>query len=194
MKHIMLDLETLGTGYNAAIVAIGACEFDLPGPGAHNDENPISHFYCKVDLPSSVAAGMEMDAPTVLWWMKQSEAARESTFEGLRTPLGDALMRFNSWVYNIAPVAGRTEPDRADVWVWGNGATFDNVVIRSAFKAVRLTPCWSFRNDKCYRTVRDLLPKNRQPEFVKYGTAHNALDDAIAQALHLQKVWKELGL
>jgi hypothetical protein len=26
------------------------------------------------------------------------------------------------------------------------------------------------------------------------GTAHNALDDAITQALHLQKVYKALGL
>ena len=29
MKHIMLDLEAMGTGPNAAIVAIGAVEFEL---------------------------------------------------------------------------------------------------------------------------------------------------------------------
>lgn len=194
MKHIMLDLETLGTGPTAAIVAIGACAFDLPGPGVHNDDNPEAHFYTRVDLQSSVDAGLEMDPSTLLWWMKQSDKARKSTFEGRRTPLGDAILNFNNWVYHCAPVAGRTEPDRADVWVWGNGATFDNVVIRSAFKAVRLNPCWSFHNDRCYRTVVNMLPDHRQPAFEKYGIAHNALDDAIAQALHLQKVWKEMGL
>ena len=81
-----------------------------------------------------------------------------------------------------------------DTAVWGNGATFDNVIIRSAFKAVGLPVPWSFRNDKCYRTVANLLPKERQPALERSGTAHNALDDAITQAVHLQKVYKEIGL
>lgn len=177
MKHIMLDLETMGNGNNAAIAAIGACSFVLhPNEGS---DGIVSKFYTKVDLQTSVDAGMNLDVSTILWWLKQSDEARKSTFGGETLPLRDACFRFGNWIAD------------KDAAVWGNGATFDNVIIRSAFKAVKLPVPWSFRGDKCYRTVINLLP---QPVFERAGTAHNALDDAITQARHLQKVWKELGL
>ena len=50
MNDVMLDLETMGTGPDAAIVAIGAIAFDVHtrtiGPS----------FYIPVELRSSVAA------------------------------------------------------------------------------------------------------------------------------------------
>jgi len=187
MKHIMLDLETMGNGSNAAIVAVGACEFDLPGRVREHWETKPGEFYQKVDLESSVKAGMQIDTSTLLWWLKQSDAARRSTFEGDTMPLGDTLHRFAKFVQVV-------DCNTNDTAVWGNDATFDNVIIRSAFKAVGLPVPWSFKNDKCYRTIANLLPKGRQPVFERSGTAHNALDDAITQALHLQKVYKELGL
>lgn len=175
MTHIMLDLETLGTGPRAAIVAIGACEFDPHGTGIGIT------FYRRVSLASAMAHG-DVDPDTLLWWMKQSDDARASTFGGESSRLDAALTEFNGF----AP--------RYTEGLWGNGATFDNVVIRSGFKAVGLDPAWSFRADKCYRTVINLLPEDKRPPFVRAGTAHNALDDAITQALYLQRVYKALGL
>ena len=67
MLDIMLDLETMGTGTQAAIVAIGAVEFDLE-KGILGEE-----FYRTVDLSSSISCGGIIDADTVLWWMQQSE-------------------------------------------------------------------------------------------------------------------------
>lgn len=184
MKHVMLDLETLGTGPRAAIVAIGAVEFDPRG-----GEVPSANaFYSRVALASAMQYG-EVDASTLLWWMQQSDQARKDTFLGEAGGLEQVLPAFNRWIDHIDN-GGLAK----NVCVWGNGATFDNVVIRSAMAAVGLTPSWSFRNDKCYRTVINLLPKDKQPEFVRSGTAHNALDDAITQALYLQKVYKALGL
>ena len=189
MKHIMLDLETMGNGNNAAIVAIGATEFLLPGRVREHWEAKSCEFYQKVDLESSVAAGMQMDVSTVLWWLKQSSDAQFATFEGGGIiPLGDACQHFAKFV---DVVSGH---DEKNIAIWGNGATFDNVIIRSAFKAVGLPVPWSFRNDKCYRTVINLLPESRRPIFERSGTAHNALDDAITQALYLQKCYKILGL
>lgn len=182
MIHIMLDLETLGNGNNAAIVAIGACEFD-----PHGDGYAGTTFYKKVSPDSSVKAGMQMDASTVLWWLKQSSDAQFATFEGDGiVDLHTALSYFCGFV--------EQRGGSKDVAVWGNGATFDCVVIRNAFKAVNLPVPWSFRGDKCYRTVVNLLPETRRPVLVRNGTAHNALDDAITQAIHLQKCYKELGL
>ena len=172
MKNIMLDLETLGNGNNAAIIAIGACAFELPDDGKAMDT-----FYERVDPESSVAGGMKMDVSTVLWWMQQSDAARKSTFEGKTISLHDALQQFSAWVGGDCPV-------------WGNGATFDNVIIRSAFAAVGLSVPWKFWNDRCYRTMKSLVSFKAEP----MGIAHNALDDALGQAIHLQKIYAALGL
>lgn len=182
LKNVMLDLETLGTGNRAAVVAIGACVFDPHVEGLiHADQQ----FYCAITPESAIAAGLEVDGSTVSWWMQQSAEARAKTF-----PTEGALDIYSA----MSRFLGFMEPLGRDAAVWGNGATFDNIVIRSAFKAVKLPVPWSFRMDKCYRTVANLLPKAEQPAFTRHGTAHSALDDAITQALHLQKVFKALGL
>lgn len=189
MKHIMLDLETMGTGNNAAIVAIGACEFD---PHDAYKTGVDSSFYKAVTLESSVKAGLVMDASTVLWWLQQSDGARRSTFPervSVENPNGAVDIDIACSYF-----CGFVERRGKDVAIWGNGATFDNVIIRSAFRVVGLPVPWSFRNDKCYRTVINLLPKERQPALERNGTAHNALDDAITQAVHLQKCYKILGI
>lgn len=53
MKHVMLDLETMGSGPRAAIVAIGACCFE-PETGRIGET-----FYQAIDLESSVDLGYQ---------------------------------------------------------------------------------------------------------------------------------------
>lgn len=169
MKHIMLDLETMGTGNSAAIIAIGAVAFDKDGVG--------NGFYSQVSLKSSVAAGMEIDADTVLWWLQQSDAARSAfTDNANATSLAQSLMDFSEFY---------TRSCGLGLGVWGNGATFDNIAIGNAYRLTGIKRPWSFRQDRCYRTVRDLYPKLDLPMG---GTAHNALDDARYQAEYLIKL------
>lgn len=58
MLDVMLDLETMGNGPRAAIVAIGAVEFD-PKTRTVGDR-----FYQTVDLATAVKMGGEIDAST----------------------------------------------------------------------------------------------------------------------------------
>jgi len=107
MLDVMLDLETMGTGPNAAIVAIGAVEFDLQ-TGTVGER-----FYRVADLESSVECGGVIDASTVMWWLKQSDEARAA----LGAPsenIAVVLRQFSEWMKDRA--------DRDDVRVWGNGA------------------------------------------------------------------------
>jgi exodeoxyribonuclease VIII len=172
MDNVSLDLETMGTGPSAAIVAIGAVAFDLEAR-----ETGSIQFYSAVTLNSSMEAGLELDADTVMWWMQQSVEARSALYAGERIGLPLALEEFSRWLIDIA---GK------DAKVWGNGATFDNVVISSAYKACGLDRPWSFRNDRCYRTVRALHPEIA--DAPNFGTKHNALDDARYQAAQLIKM------
>lgn len=168
MKDVMLDLETMGNGNNAAIIAIGAVEFDL--------ENALigRKFYAQVNLESAVKEGGIIDASTVLWWMKQSDAARKE-FENAGIPVIHALAAFSQWF-----------PEGANVW--GNGATFDNVILRNTYTRLDWTTPWSFRQDRCFRTVRALHPLAVIPNV---GTAHNAVNDAEYQARYLIKILTE---
>jgi len=159
--NLMVDLETLGNGSNAVILSLGVARFDKYGIK--------DSVYLRIDEQSCVNAGLRMDVSTVLWWMKQSDAAR-AAFDQPGIQLADALEKFSEWV-----------PEGA--CVWGNGATFDNVILSNAYRAVGMRQPWDFWNDRCYRTVKNLYPEVEAPEFT--GAKHNALDDAVHQAKHL---------
>lgn len=172
MKHVMADLETLGTGSNAVIISIGAVEFDP------ETQTLGRTFYEVVDPQSCVDVGMEMDCSTVMWWMKQSDEARKA-FERNGTTISSVLFNFGDWYPK-------------DACLWGNGATFDNVIVKNAYSACRLkspVPYWA---DRCYRTMKNIYKDVAADSTT--GTAHNALDDAVYQAIHLMKICREKNL
>lgn len=170
-NNVMVDLETLGTSPASVIVSIGAVKFNLHG---------ISEtFYERIDLKSSVAAGMGMDPSTVLWWMKQSDEARAELGKP-GEPLKDVLCRFAAFCHY------------EDVVIWGNGAAFDNSLLAQAYKMAGLPQPWAFWNDRCYRTVKSMFPN--VPLVKRSGVHHHALDDAKTQALHLVEICAKGGL
>lgn len=168
LLSIMLDLETMSTRSDAAIISIGAVKFV-----AGDESASVSDFYCAVSLKSSQNAGLHIDAETVLWWMKQSEEARKALTHG--NELNFVLNQFSLFAKGVE-------------WLWGNGATFDNVVLRNAYRATRVNFPITYKGDMCYRTLKSLHPN---VPFTPMGTKHNALDDAKAQMEHLQRIFKE---
>jgi exodeoxyribonuclease VIII len=163
MRHIMLDLETMGTAPGSAVVQIGAVEFSIYKVG-----DPLS---ITISLESCVAAGMRIDPSTVMWWMKQSEAARDSLSENC-VSLRDGLQAFSDWLGN------------SKACVWGDGAAFDNVLLASAYRACRIPLPWHYSGDRCFRTMKEVFPVERVVSEVK----HNAAADAVAQASQMQAI------
>lgn len=165
-KHIMLDLETLGSTPGSVILSIGACEFA--------DGKIASEFYRRIDPESCIRAGLHVDIDTVLWWMKQSDDARLEL-----TKVGDeieyVLDAFRIWVF-----------DEKVCCMWGNGAAFDNVLLAEAYRKCGIELPWKYSNDRCYRTIKSLHP---EIEIERTGTHHNALEDAKSQALHLMRIF-----
>ncbi len=171
--HVMIDIETLGNGNKAVIWAIGATRFSL-----EQGQPEIQNFYVTIDPQSCVDAGLVMDVSTVLWWMseKQAEARKQLIDSGPGLDLATALDAFARWIPKKENLRG----------VWGNGATFDNVIVRNAYTAVNLPCPWSYKVDSCFRTIKNL--NAHVPWDEGSGTAHNALDDAINQTRHLKKM------
>lgn len=171
-SEVMLDLETMSTGSNAAIISIGAVAFNIE----RNKLGP--EFYLNVDLASSVKYGGAIDPSTVMWWMQQSEEARKALLkDGVDISL--ALNQFSTWLDHM------TDGPKI-VNMWGNGAGFDNVVLASAYTRLEKKVPWNFRNDRCYRTIKNLYPNIKAPNT---GVEHNALDDAKYQATHLINIF-----
>lgn len=166
---IMLDLETMGTNNNAAIVAIGAVAFEYD-PNKSVKEMTRDTFYTTVSLTSAVKNHGVMDAGTVIWWLQQSEAARNELTKPGPMDLTMALFAFNNWMatFNID-----------EMKVWGNGSDFDNVVLRNAYINNGVPVPWRYNQNRCYRTFKAEFGDGVIVPNV--GTAHNALDDAIYQ-------------
>jgi exodeoxyribonuclease VIII len=178
--EVMLDLETMSTESNAAIVSIGAVKFNPHGDiGVLGDpDNPdYAHFHQAVELHSLTDAGFHISGQTIRWWMEQSDAARQSLFIE-PVSLDVALSRFYLWFGDES------------LPTWGNGAGFDNVVLRNAYQKLGGTSPFKFRHDRCYRTIKSMFP---DLPFLPPTIAHNAMCDAEAQAMHLQKMFNRIN-
>lgn len=68
-----------------------------------------------------------------------------------------------------------------DLETMGDGPDAAIVAIGACTRNGTSAP-WAWRNDRCYRTIKAL---NRGVPMERLGAHHNALDDAISQALHL---------
>ena len=179
LNHCMLDLETMGTRPDAAIVAIGAIMFD-PDTLTMGDE-----FYTPIELNASIADGGTVDGGTVKWWMSQSYEARKEIFdvkEGTYYP-SDALIMFSNYIERHV-IDGR-------LYVWGNGSDFDNVILASTYDRIGMPKPWNFRDNRCYRTLKNTFPEV-EPMDNPNNVAHNAAHDAFRQAAHALAIFKHI--
>lgn len=172
MTHVMIDLETLSTANNALILSIGAVKFALGG----TEMGPA--FYVRVNMASAQQFGLHISADTVQWWLApERDDARRDLLIAAPVDLPDALNGFTQWL-----------GDEEIEGMWGNGAAFDNVILRSAYNATGIEPPWSYSKDRCYRTMKALVP---EIPLERVGVYHNAVDDARTQAAHLQKIMRK---
>ena len=181
--HVMVDLETMGKKHNAPIVAIGAVVFD-PATGSIGES-----FYKVVCLESSVNWGAVIDPSTVIWWLKQSSEARSAIVNDDAIPLQDALLQFREFVSDN--VAGGSKKAQ----VWGNGASFDNSILRSSYDCIAEDYPWEYWNDRDVRTMVELgqaISFDPKTTIPFEGSRHNALADAIHQARYVSAIWQRI--
>ena len=173
-KRVMLDLETYSTASNACILSIGACFFDEEKIGAT--------FYQPLQYHNQVTSfGRHVKLETVQWWSEQSEEARQVFNDPKAVELPHGLQLFSDWIAGVP------------VEMWGNGADFDCVILGNAFEATTIQRPWMYSNNRCFRTLKNLV--KLRPGFglpARVGTHHNALDDAIYQAQCAQVYLREL--
>ncbi|MDV1319374.1 3'-5' exonuclease [Citrobacter freundii] len=181
--HLMVDMETMGNSPDAPIVSIGAVFFD-PSTG-----NTGAEFYQVVSLESSMSFGMKPDASTIQWWLKQSSEARSAILVDEAMGLLETLELLAGFIAENAANGSHT------VQLWGNGCSFDNVILRRAYALTDTPFTVPFWNDRDVRTMVELgksVGINPRFDIPFEGEMHNALSDARHQVKYVSAIWQRL--
>ena len=173
MKHLMVDLETLGTTADAVICSIGAVKFDLETMTVASDG-----FYASIDVSSNLELGRRINEDTLLWWFKQPANAQAVMFED-KISLVPALEEFSDWIGDDG------------MYVWAKGSSFDVAMLEHAYKQAKIEVPWKFWNTRCVRTYED-LPGAKMHRAQQTGVKHNALADAVTQAETIVNIHRAL--
>ena len=175
--HLMIDLETMGKNPDAPIISIGAIFFD-PQTGDMGPE-----FSKTIDLET---AGGVIDRDTIKWWLKQSREAQSAIMID-EIPLDDALLQLREFIDENS--------GEFFVQVWGNGANFDNTILRRSYERQGIPCPWRYYNDRDVRTIVELgkaIDFDARTAIPFEGERHNALDDARYQAKYVSAIWQKL--
>ncbi|MCI3266728.1 3'-5' exoribonuclease [Escherichia coli] len=176
-NHLSVDLETMGKNPDAPIISIGAIFFD-PQTGDMGPE-----FSKTIDLDT---AGGVIDRDVIKWWLKQSREAQSAILTD-EIPLDDALLQLREFIDENS--------DEFFVQVWGNGANFDNTILRRSYERQEIPCPWRYHNDRDVRTIVELgkaIDFDARTAIPFEGERHNALDDARYQAKYVSAIWQKL--
>lgn len=186
---------------DTAMVIYPPDEFDRPSPILDNSsifyaacDNPLVGIYSKdhhtqqeLDM---IGGGyrrynLRRNADTVQWWYDQEKEHPSQFASAFKNPrdLKDVLLALSFFILELSDNV--RDGQALDVLAWSHGAGFDLPMLKPAYDVCGLTYPLYYRAGRDTRTVFDdagiidhsaLLKKHR------YGTLHNALDDAITQA------------
>ncbi|EPO2704057.1 3'-5' exoribonuclease domain-containing protein [Escherichia coli] len=175
--HLMIDLETMGKNPDAPINALAGKFFD-PATGEMGPE-----FSKTIDLET---AGGVIERDTIKWWLKQSREAQSAILTD-EIPLDDALLQLREFIDENS--------GEFFVQVWGNGANFDNVILRRSYERQGIPCPWRYTNDRDVRTMVALglvMDFDARSVITFEGERHNALHDARYQAKYVSAIWQKL--
>ncbi|EHE4201132.1 exonuclease [Escherichia coli] len=175
--HLMIDLETMGKNPDAPIASIGAVFFD-PQTGEQGPE-----FSKIIDMGT---CGGTVDISTIEWWLQRSGEARAAILAD-RIPLDDALLQLREFIDENS--------GEFFVQVWGNGANFDNVILRRSYERQEIPCPWRYTNNRDVRTMVALglvMDFDARNVTTFEGERHNALHDARYQAKYVSVIWQKL--
>lgn len=184
-RDVMIDIETIATRNDAAIIQIGACTFDE------------KHQFI-VSVPAAYYDGehpYHVDPRTQKWWSEQGEEAQEALKLNLVPNPGTALQELDKWLKSTGFQKSYKFTGRS---VWANGVQFDCSILRYAYSMERgdnnATP-WHYRQEKDSRTLYALFRKQAKVKDVDTTglVKHRADHDCVRQARGVKLILESLS-
>jgi hypothetical protein len=181
MKHIVVDIETLGRTPGSVILSVGAVASTA---GGAYEKLMRSHFYRAIDVADSLGFGFTTEDETMAWWRTQSGGAFRAALAGGETAEG-AMQQLNAFINKVRG------DQRMKLRVWANGSNFDIPMLEAYMRRFGFTPAWRYNEVRDLRTLGDFLSMDRHViEHPSDHIAHHALDDAVSQMNALQAMLK----
>jgi len=172
MADVMIDIESLDTTPNCVILTIGAVLFDPKGQGV------IDRLELRPTIEDQTELGRTINDDTLRWWSEQSaEAQEEALGDRDRMSFKDCMEVLYHFCWNHKHV-------------WSNGASYDVVVMETAFRQLDMRIPWPFYMIRDTRTLYDITGVKLKDE--KHVTTHKAVEDAEHQAIVVQKGYMKL--
>jgi exodeoxyribonuclease VIII len=184
-RDIMIDIETLATRSDAAIIQIGACTFD--------EKNKLL-VSVNPDFYANVENEYHVDQRTVDWWKEQGEAAVESLKMNVVDNPGCALVELDKWLKSTGFQKSYKFNGRS---VWANGVQFDLSILRHAYSVEQghndKAP-WHYRQEKDTRTLYALfrhrvnIRKVDDKDLVRHRADHDCIRQVRGVKMILDKI------
>lgn len=192
MINIMVDLETLSSRPDAAILSIGAVVF---GDGiATESEKTLwthassdRHFHTCIDAASAQKAGGHICPENVEWLLKHASKRWKSRLSRKGMTVHAALHAFNEWILQRKDNKGG-DPDQ--VLIWSSGGPLNITALWQAMERSGIDPAWGRYQHRCYLTLRALS----STRFIVSTKRICALSVAVDKAKHAEKIIAKIGL
>lgn len=180
--HAMLDLETLSTKPDACILSIGCVLFYLGG-SRHGEI--LDKFEVAVDnVATPEDQRGSIDLATVVWWMHPARSGALFELQTIRDArqLATAVLKARDFLDTAEDIRG----------LWSKSPTFDEVILRSAFKRCEVEFPLSYRVSRDVRAIEALaeFAGLTMPPFI--GQPHSALADAMHQTACVVRAFSHL--
>lgn len=175
MADIMIDIETLSTESNAAVIAIGMCKFDA--------ENIYAKHSILID-PQLTPGHRCPD--TLEFWAQQDPVVFAAMMAGTTTPW-NAMIEFQE------TIADWRDPDTL---FWANSPSFDFTILRTLNKALfsKREFAFMFWKEMDFRTLKHLADFKDIGFMEAYEghEPHDCVSDAVCQAKAVQIIISRL--
>ena len=178
MKHVMLDIETLGVGDKAPILSVAAVNFNL-----HTGEylDYFTHdatLHKKISLEDNIKYGFNIEPDALRWWLKTDANLLNETIHKKNhyTKIEDVISKLNKFCLNK--------------YVWARSPSFDINHLKRVADACNLNLNINYQKEMDVRTLQTLYPEvSNSIEFE--GKAHDALQDCIHQIKIVSEIYNK---
>ena len=183
MKHVMIDIETLGTSADAVILSIGLVEFNPKT----NEIGRTTEFRCT--RASQEALDRQVDPKTEAWWSRQSpEAQARLVQEPIFDNPTNMMQAVWHWLNSIAS-------SQWDLNLWAKGPGFDMLLCRDLATQCGVKWKGHFAREFCVRTI--LLQAKMKGWYdildIENTLEHGAEADATLQAKQVMATLRRLN-
>lgn len=182
MKRVMLDLETLSTFPNAAVIAIGV----VIREDGQTHKQARSWF-----IDRDFVIGHE-DPATIEWWNAQDPRVKNQVFGGNQLPK-EALQELNGFLRSN----GINPENGGDGYrCYASPAMFDFPILRHQYQMLGISPAWHWRSERCLSTIKKEIRDHFNIEIPDFtpDLAHHPVHDCLSQFQELDACFSELSL